>query len=430
MSHSLNQIGPALATSTPIVQRTALGTAANAAPATVAGPKAANPPADQVRLNQAVNPYEGVADHAERVVVDRWGQGPNDSIERILRNQGYTNQEIYSKRGKNPSLLERVAQVNGLRDPNLVRSGGRGLLVPSKHPKEEGPKTEAPKPTPSKPHVAKPHAPKVEPPKVDAPKTEAPKVEPPRVEAPKVEPPKVEPPKVEAPKTETPKAEPPKVEAPKTDGPAPEGTTPAAETKPKKHHSIFGWLHRHKKHEPTPTPQNPETPQPPVVPNPPVNTPANDSPQPVPAPNNTTPAAATPVTEEQATAVEIGLLVKGVNSGAFNRSEFQALNATANQFNEMRARYAKEGFSPEQTQQMAQIQHQYGQMYARFEADDKARISFKTSNPQDPNSQFRAQQNDEGGQLYDDYRAHRITEDSFMQSLIQQRQKASQLGVQ
>jgi hypothetical protein len=386
MSQTINRVVTNLPVATAGRQAPAAGPVQTAAqPALTAGEAVKTP--DRVELQQPVNPYAGVADHAERVVVDRWGQGKNDSIERILRNQGYTNQEIYAKQGKNPSLLQRVAQVNGLRDPNLVRSGGKGIIVPAKHPKPGTPEQQQV----AQPEVAKPEAAKAE------------------VAKP------------EAAKAEVAKPEAAKAEVAKPEVAQPEVAQPEA-TKPKKHRrGIFGFLHKHRKSEPA------------VVANPATAVPADAAP--IPAAGGPTPAAQTPagnrpeMTPDQANAVEISMLVKGINDGSLTRGEFQGLNATANQFNELQSRYAKEGFTPEQTQQMAQIQQQYGQMFARFSADDNAKVSFKVGR-NDPNSQFRVQQNEEGGRLYDDYRAHTISEEALMQGLIGQRQKSSELGAQ
>jgi hypothetical protein len=386
-------------------------------PATAAGEAVKT--TDQVQLKQPVNPYAGVADHAERVVVDRWGQGKNDSIERILRSQGYSTQEIYAKHGKKGNLLQQVATVNGLRDPNLVRSGGKGILVPAKHPKPGTPEQQTPA---AKPEAAKPEAVK-------------PEVAKPEAAKPEVTKPEAAKPEVVKPEVSSPEAAKPEVANPET-------AQPEA-AKPKKHRGIFGWLHKRPKTEPALNPNTTPAPivteQAPAATNPAPaaadSAPAATNPAPAaadsaPAATNPKPAVSKPeMTPDQANAVEISLLVKGINDGSLTRGEFQGLNATANQFNELQARYAKDGFTPEQTQQMAQIQQQYGQMFARFAADDKAKVSFKVGR-NDPNAEFRIQQNEEGGRLYDDYRARTISEEALMQGLISQRQKSGQLGAQ
>ncbi|MBT9584888.1 hypothetical protein IV102_16205, partial [bacterium] len=116
--------------------------------------------ADQVQLNNPVNPYEGFANETTRVSVDRWKKGPNDSIEHILLQQGYSAQDIYRRDSNGRTLIERVAQANGLKDPNLIRPGKKGLLVPVKgdKPKPEAAKPEAAKPEAAKPEAAKPEA--------------------------------------------------------------------------------------------------------------------------------------------------------------------------------------------------------------------------------------------------------------------------------
>ncbi|MBS2038159.1 hypothetical protein JST97_24450 [bacterium] len=344
--------------------------------------KAATPArADQVQVRGDINPYEGFSDDYASVTVDRWRKGPNDSIEHILRNQGYSSNEIYKKDRNGQSLIQRVAAANGLKDPNLIRPGQKGLKVPVKAKPAEQPKPEAPKPVVEqpKPEPAKPVA---------------------EPQQPVVEPKKDEPQQPQQPGAETPQ-------------PAP--------AKPKKHHR-FLWFGRKDKPETPVQPQQPEQPQQPQQPK-------ADAPQPGVQPQP--PAAANdegtdPASIAAKEGAEVNLLMKGVTDGKFTRNEFMALNATANQYTELRSQYAKDGFKPEQVVELSQVQQQYGQMYARFLADDKAKVTFAGADSQDPAARFRSQQNEEGGQLYDQFIGQQIDEATIRARLLAQRQASGQ----
>ena len=68
------------------------------------------------------------------VRVSAWRLGAkngNHSIPAILKNQGFSNKEIYKENEGGATLLEIVAELNNLRYPNLVKAG-ETLLVPSK----------------------------------------------------------------------------------------------------------------------------------------------------------------------------------------------------------------------------------------------------------------------------------------------------------
>ncbi|CAN0434983.1 unnamed protein product, partial [Phaeothamnion confervicola] len=60
------------------------------------------------------------------VKVDAWKhgshKGKNDTLEGILKNQGYSLREIYSKGQDGKSLLQRVSSENGLKNPNHIRA--------------------------------------------------------------------------------------------------------------------------------------------------------------------------------------------------------------------------------------------------------------------------------------------------------------------
>lgn len=343
-----------------------------------AGRPAAAPQTDKVQLANNVNPYEGFADEVASVTVDRWKKGPNDSIEHILRNQGYSSNDIYRKDKNGQTLIQRVAAANGLKDPNLIRPGQKGLKVPVKAVKAD------PKPaqveTPKPAVVTPPAEPEVEAPKVEAPKVEQPAVEP----------------QPEAPKTEQPAAE-----------------EPAA---PVKKRRGFLWFGKKDK---------PEAPAQPVVPTP-VQPVAVDPQPAVPTQPTAQEEGTDPASIAAKESSEVNLLMQGVTDGKFTRNEFMALNATANQFTELRTSYAKDGFKQEQMVELAQVQQQYGQMYARFLADDKAKVTFSGADSQDPAARFRTQQNEQGGQYYDQFVNRQIDEATIKARLLAQRQAAGQ----
>lgn len=64
------------------------------------------------------------------VTVDGWRQGPNDSLEAILKSQGFEEDEIYRENGDGDSLLKKVARANGLSSPDRIQAGGT-LQVPN-----------------------------------------------------------------------------------------------------------------------------------------------------------------------------------------------------------------------------------------------------------------------------------------------------------
>lgn len=81
------------------------------------------------------NPFEGISNSSSTVSVEKWGEGKNDSLESILRNQGYTLNEIYSKGPDGKNMIQSVASANGLKNPNLIHPG-QELQVPSKENSE------------------------------------------------------------------------------------------------------------------------------------------------------------------------------------------------------------------------------------------------------------------------------------------------------
>ncbi len=81
------------------------------------------------------NPFEGISNSSATVSVEKWGEGKNDSLESILRNQGYTLKEIYTKGPDGKNLIQSVAAANDLKNPNLIHPG-QELQVPSKENSE------------------------------------------------------------------------------------------------------------------------------------------------------------------------------------------------------------------------------------------------------------------------------------------------------
>ena len=77
------------------------------------------------------NPYEGVADGFSSVTVDPWKKGKNDTLEGMLRNQGYSLKDIYSKDKSGKTLIDHVAKANNLKNPNLIADGA-ALKIPQR----------------------------------------------------------------------------------------------------------------------------------------------------------------------------------------------------------------------------------------------------------------------------------------------------------
>ncbi len=83
------------------------------------------------------NPYAGVSENSTSVTVDPWKKGENDCLERILRNQGYSLQEIYAKDKDGKTMIDRVVEVNGLKSPKHIQPG-QTLQVPTRRPQSPG----------------------------------------------------------------------------------------------------------------------------------------------------------------------------------------------------------------------------------------------------------------------------------------------------
>ena len=90
---------------------------------------------------EAPNPYEGIAEHTVSMSPEKWSSdrtpaegdvARNDHLEGMLRNQGFSLNEIYSKDASGQSMMERVAEVNGLQNPDLINPE-QSLTLPSRH---------------------------------------------------------------------------------------------------------------------------------------------------------------------------------------------------------------------------------------------------------------------------------------------------------
>ncbi len=61
---------------------------------------------------------------------------PNDSIESILRSQGYEVPQIYEQNDQGQTLIDQVAAANDIDDPNVIQPN-QNLVVPTNRPVEE-----------------------------------------------------------------------------------------------------------------------------------------------------------------------------------------------------------------------------------------------------------------------------------------------------
>ncbi|MCA9790365.1 MAG: LysM peptidoglycan-binding domain-containing protein [Candidatus Eremiobacteraeota bacterium] len=247
-----------------------------------------------------------------RVTVDPWGKGPNSSLEGILKGQGYTPAEIYSKDDRGQTMIDRVAAANGLTRPDRIRAGQQ-IEVPGRQPAA----TETPKP-----------------------------------------------------------AEPPQQ-------PEPE--------------------------RPVDPPKEPEPPAEPEQP-------------------KESAKAQQPVGNGKAT-LEMSLMLDGAKEGAFNRNEFQALNAFANRYEETRAEYSSGGFTPDELRNLGQLEKQYGDLYVRFHDHDRSDINFSAQQTEDPRVQVRMRHLQESGDLYDGFTAGSTDYEQALDVLMRQRQQARDLGL-
>jgi hypothetical protein len=124
----------------------------------------------------------------------------------------------------------------------------------------------------------------------------------------------------------------------------------------------------------------------------------------------------------------MGLILDGVREGRFTREEFKALNSVANRYEEMRADFARDGFSPQELVALGRHERAYGQMYARFYQHDRSQIEFTAEDAQDPKVSQRLRMTEEGGHIYDLYQSGQISHEEALEMLRRQRLQARELG--
>jgi LysM repeat protein len=397
------------------------------------------------RASQERNPYQGTAPDHTTVKVGRWGTGKNDSVLGILYAQGYSKQDIYGKNAEGHSLLERVQQVNGLRNPNLIREG-QELTIPVREKAAETnqPAQVVPETTPAL-------APKVE----SAPRTEAANSE----QKPAVSQVRVgkwgqdkngslyeilqnqgfkrsqilnedgdgdsllkkvaranglESPdriregatlnvpnsldalnQMEVPERVANREPVQKLEVPKP-APIQRRELPKLETPPIKPIEVRPI--ESKPIEVTPVPPEPATTK-----------------------------AATPDRGAEATA-NMGLLLDGVKNGNFTRGEFQYLNALSNRYEETRSQYSKDGFDNDELKSLGSFETRYGVTYTRLYNSDDVKLSNNTQQSDDPKAQLRLRHYQEGGSLWDGFKDGSVDSDKAISEMIRQRAEARAQG--
>lgn len=92
-------------------------------------------PSEEMRTGDSKAPDKksdtGSDDKSAKVTTDKWQKGRNDCLERALRNQGYSLKDIYARGKDGKTMLQRVAEDNGLKDPNKI-ADGKELTIPRK----------------------------------------------------------------------------------------------------------------------------------------------------------------------------------------------------------------------------------------------------------------------------------------------------------
>jgi hypothetical protein len=81
------------------------------------------------------NVYAGIADKTSTVTVDPYKKGKNDTLEGMLRNQGYSLQDIYNKDKNGKTLIDHVASANNLKNPNIIQDGAK-IKIPGRENSE------------------------------------------------------------------------------------------------------------------------------------------------------------------------------------------------------------------------------------------------------------------------------------------------------
>lgn len=401
--------------------------------------------------SQNRNPYQGVAPGFSSVKVDRWGQGSNDSVVQILLNQGYSQQEIYRKSGNGKSLLDEVTRVNGLRNANLIRAG-QELMVPSKEAAQSEP---APQPPVEN---RQPEAPRVETPRTEAPRTETPRVETP-------------PTRTEAPQTPN-QAE--QNEARVNDvrvdrwgqGPnsslgailknqgfddrqifredangdsllkkvarangleSPDRIMAGSTLRVPNSMEALGQMNvpdmPARNEAPATPPAREEAPPQRTETPPPVRTET-------PPPARTEPPAQVEAPRRPETGGEseptanMGMLLDGIKDGKFTRQEYQYLNARSSRYAQMRARFAKDGYSNDELTQLGQMERRYGVEFARLAASDDVQLPEFPQNSTNTDLAIQIKHYHESGPIFDGYSNGSISSETAIQRMVRQRDEA------
>ncbi|MGE0495458.1 MAG: LysM peptidoglycan-binding domain-containing protein [Vulcanimicrobiota bacterium] len=355
-----------------------------------------SPAGDVVSLSR---PPEGDPKTIE-VVVDAWGKGKNSSLSGILLNQGYPREALTARDAEGHTMLERVAAQNGLRNPDLIHPGQR-LKIPIRAEASSEPEHSASStrvtvdpwgkgPNSSLEGILKGqgYSPAEIYARDDQGKTMIDRVaaangltRPDRIRAgQQIEVPGRQPAATEAPKPAEPPREP---ETERPVEPPQEPEPPAAPERPKE----------------------PELPKGPEISRP------------------TEPAG-----NGRAT-LEMSLMLDGAREGTFNRNEFQALNAFANRYEETRAEYSSDGFTPDELRNLGQLEKQYGDLYVRFQDHDRSDINFSAQHTDDPRVQVRMRHLEESGVLFDGFKAGSTDYEQALEVLMRQRQQARNLGL-
>ena len=396
------------------------------------------------RSSQDRNPYEGTAPGHSKVKVGSWGSGENDSLLGILHQQGYSNREIYAKNKEGHTLLDRVQQVNQLRNPNLIRQG-QELVVPSKEAPAANESTESrtqtqPAPTPVQNQTgtrkAEPAVNQVrvgkwgrdangslyeilqnqgfkrdqilgqdgqgdsllnkvarangleDPNKV---REGATLNVPNSMEA--LE--KMNVPERQAPVSSDSRPKVSRVEPlPRLEVKPVEVTRPTVELPELKPIEL-------------PRTEQARTDQPTVAQ--PERTEASNG-------------------NQTAATANMGLLLDGVKNGKFTREEFQYLNSLSNRYEETRAQFSKEGFDNDELKALGQFETRYGVTYTRLYNSDDVRLNNATQPSDDPRSQTRSRHYEEGGTLWDGLKNGTVDSEKAISEMIRQRAEARAQG--
>ncbi len=380
------------------------------------------PAGEQVALTtraQERNPYEGVAPGFSTVQVGRWGSGQNDSLVGILNSQGYSSAEVYRRNAEGRSLLDEVARVNNLRNPNMIRSG-QALVIPSQTAREGAP---AERPAPAAPARTAPAA----------------------------------------------QSQTPAVNSVTVDrynrGPndtlfnilrnqgftrqqilgrdasgeslldrvarannlsSPDRIQAGATLNVPNSMEALSQMNVPPRPERAPAPAAPN-----AAPAPAPATP-NAAPAPAPATPNAAPAPAPAPQgdERREPTANMGLLLDGVRGGQFKRDEFQFLNSLANRYDETRAQYSQGGFSNEELRALGSFERNYGVQYARLFNRDDVVLRNATTNTTDPATQVRIRHYNEAGTLWDGLQNGTVSTEAALEILMRQQAEARRLGGQ